>query len=850
MRDIITDLPAGFAGAPTSAPTCSYVRLREGSGQCPIDSQVGFTKVDFAAQIPLVFSGWVPVYNMEPAPGDVATFAFNLSNVVTSVHIHVRSGSDYGVRAEVRYPSTYLPVAGSTFTLWGVPGDPRHDALRGHCLDEHTGEPTGASCPANSPPRPFLTNSTDCSAGTQTATLEVDSYEEPGVFDTATATSPGVTGCDKLPFNPSITFNPSTHSADSPTGLAIDVHVPQTNLPFGVATANLKKSVTVLPEGMAVNPAAADGLSGCSEEQIGLHSTAPPSCPDSSKIGTLEIDSELLPEPLYGFAYQAKQDANPSHSTLAFYTWAEGAGMDVKLAAKVVTDPVTGQITTVFDNNPKLAFNDFKLTFDSGPRAPLVTPPACGTYTGSGEFVPWSAVDPQNPTPAEVVHSTSAFQITSGPGGGPCPSGSFGPSFSAGSQTPIAGAFSPFTLRVAREDGSQGLSRIETTLPPGMLGTLKGIPYCSDAAIASIPSALGSGAAELASPSCPAASLVGHSDAAAGPGALPFHNTGSVYLAGPYEGAPLSLAIVTPVIGGPLDLGNVVVRAALRVDPTTTQITAVSDPLPRILAGIPLDIRSVTVSMDRPDFTFNPTSCNPMAVTGLATSSQGATAPLSERFQVGACGALGFKPSLSLALKGKPQRTQHPALRAVLSFPKSGDFANIARAAVTLPHAEIIDQAHVGNPCTRPQFAEGRCPKISVLGTAKAWTPLLDKPLEGKVYFRSNGGERELPDIVADLNGQIHVVLVGAVDTVTPKTNARIRTTFFAVPDAPVSRFQLQLKGGKEGLLVNSQNLCASTQRAVVRFTAQNGKLADSEPLMQTSCGRETAKRHRQGRLR
>ena len=386
-------------------------------------------------------------------------------------------------------------------------------------------------------------------------------------------------------------------------------------------------------------------------------------------------------------------------------------------------------------------------------------------------------------------------------------------------------------LKLQRDDGTARFRGLTVALPKGLLGKLAGVPYCAETALAGVPSAEGTGAAQVASPSCPAASQVGTASVDAGAGTSPFHvSTGKAYLAGPYNGAALSLAVVTPAIAGPFDLGNVVVRTALRVNPETAQITAVSDPLPTILQGIPLDLREIRVNVDRPDFTLNPTSCDPMAIHGAITSTTGQNANVSSRFQVANCERLGFKPKLAIRLMGKTHRSAHPKLRATLTMPKGG--ANIARAQVTLPKTEFLENAHIKTICTRVQYAARTCPAQSVYGYAKAWSPLLDKPLEGPVYLRSSNNP--LPDLVASLDGQIHVDLVGRIDAV----NARIRNTFDLVPDAPVSKFVLTMQGGKKGLLVNNTELCKATPRASVKFDAHNGKVSDYNPVARADCGK------------
>jgi hypothetical protein len=629
----------------------------------------------------------------------------------------------------------------------------------------------------------------------------------------------GIEGCDRPPFEPSLTLHPSVAASGAPSGYTVDLHMPQRETPAGIAQAALKKIVVKLPQGVVVSPSSSSGLGACDTGEIGIGTASEPNCPDSSKIGTVRITTPLLEEPMTGFVYLAKPT---SRQLLKVYLVAEGSGVVIKLLGTVDPDPNTGQLTATFDNNPQLPFNDVLVNFKDGPRAPLVNPPTCGVATTTATFSAWSGA---------TASSSDSFEVSGDGHGSACPPHGFAPGFSAGTVNPVAGSSSPFVLRLTRSGQDQQLSTIVAALPNGLLASLKGIPYCGDAELASISGEEGTGAAQLAGPSCPATSQVGTVTVGAGAGSNPFYlSTGKAYLAGPYKGAPLSLAVVTPALAGPFDLGNAVVRSALRVDPETAQVTAVSDPLPTILHGIPLDLRDVRVDLDRPDFTRNPTSCDPTSVDGTIGSVAGASAAVSDRFQVADCAALGFGPELSLALKGKTRRAGHPALTATL---RAKGQANIGRVSVALPHSEFLAQEHIRTVCTRVQFAASACPKASIYGYAEAKTPLLDKPLKGPVYLRSNGGERVLPDLVAALHGQIDVDLVGYIDS----HGGGIRTTFQSVPDAPVSRFTLRMKGGSRGLLVNSTNICRSTNRATVKMDGQNGKIHDSHPVLRNSCG-------------
>jgi hypothetical protein len=614
----------------------------------------------------------------------------------------------------------------------------------------------------------------------------------------------------------------------------------------GIAQANLEGTTVTLPEGMAVNPATAAGLGACSLQEIGISAQGVPNenpvaCPGSSKVGTVKAVTPILEDPLAGNVYIARQGSNPFGSLLALYLVIDSPenGILIKLAGKVSPDPNTGRLTVSFDNNPQAPIASVELHFAGGNRAALINPPLCGTYEARAELTPWTAADPANPAPSEIVTRTSAFQVTQGPGGGPCPSGALEPKLSAGLADQQAGSTSPFRLRLSREDATQRFRSISATTPPGLTAYLKGVPYCPEAALASIPTAPGTGAGQLAAPACPPASQVGTVIAGAGAGPDPlFLDTGRAYLAGPYKGAPLSLAIATPAVTGPFDLGNVVVRTALHLNPQTAQITATSDPIPTILHGIPLDIRDIRINIDRPHFTLAPTNCSRLQVSALVTGERGAAVSVSDPFQVGGCEKLAFKPNLKLRLKGKTKRGAYQRLTATLTA-RPGD-ANIARASVALPHSIFLAQEHIRTVCTRVQFAADQCPKGSIYGKAEAISPLVDYPLKGQVYLRSSSNP--LPDMVIAFKGPAHqpieIELAGRIDS----KNGGIRNSFDLVPDAPVTKFTLQLRGGKKSLLVNSRNLCKGTQRATVKLGAQNGRERSFRPVVGNGCKGAKAK--------
>jgi hypothetical protein len=783
------------------------------------------------------------ILNDVPAPGAAAQFTTAVASFgQVSLLGSVRSDQDFGLNVGAFNLPPPVAVFGSFTILEGFPTSAQGKA--------------------------FLRNPTDCSVQREEsaagrgplATLQMNSWSNPdprAIEDEMTAVQPVVTGCGALTEawlghgpepqaeEPSFTFEPSTTAGSSPTGATADLHVPQVGLtdPNKLATSDLKKTVVTLPQGLSLNPSAANGLRACSEAQVGYvgpgampnptrFDEVPVTCPEASRIGTVQIKSPLLEEEVGGTIYLATQEENPFHSLLALYLVVENErfGLTLKLPGEVKPDPNTGQLTATFDDNPQLPFEDLTLNFrGGGPRSTLATPETCGHFESTGSLEPWSAENGE----ALPIHEVG-FSV-----GGGCASSDttrpFAPGFEAGTTSTRAGAYAPMVIKVNRKDGEQELKSLDFTLPKGLTGKLAGIPYCPESAIQAAEGK--SGKAEQASASCPAASQIGTVDTAAGVGTEPIHVGGKVYLAGPYKGAPLSSVVVTPAVAGPFDLGDVVIRAPLYVDPETAEITAKSDPIPTILKGIPLKVRSVAITLDRPGFTLNPTSCNVMLATAQVVGSSGATASPSNRFQVGGCKGLKFKPQLKISLKGATKRTGLPALKAVVTYPQHGANANIRRAQVNLPHSEFLEQNNLNKTCTKPVLLEGKCPKTTIYGKAKAWTPLLDKPLEGPVYLVGGYGFK-LPALVAELDGQIRILLKGKVDS---GPNRGIRNTFEAVPDAPVSRFVLEMKGGKKyGLLINSENLCKRQQRANVLFTAQNGLVDQTKPLIANQCGKKS----------
>jgi hypothetical protein len=823
VKDQEVALPAGVIANPNAVPKCTeaeYYAVPFETPSCPNNTAVGVAFLEFYGGEEAAF---FPVYNMVTGPNEPARLAFRIIVVNVFVGSAVRNGGDYGANVIIPNSSQGLALTGARFELWGNPADSSHDPFRGKCQDLFG---SSGNCPYNpnsssgfEPPKPFLTLPSACS-GPLATTLRANSWLEPGNYDEASFlthdsldTPVGIEGCEKLPFDPSLKMQVDPGKADSPAALNVNLQVPQNEAPEGLASSLLKKAVVTLPQGVSVNTSAASGLEGCSEAQFGLHANEPAHCPDASKIGTAKITTPLLEEPLQGALYLAQQNANPFGSLLAGYVIAEGHGVIIKQAAKFDLNQSTGQITATFDNVPQLPFSDVELDFFGGPRSVLVNPGTCGDHTYTSALTSWSG---------RTVSTTSSFAIDQN-----CDKGGFNPSLSAGTTNAVAGAYAPFAFNVSRNEGEQNVAAIGAVLPKGELARVAGVPLCPES--------------DALSGNCPAASQIGQLRVAVGAGPQPLwvpqpgKAPTAMYLAGPYKGEPFSVVFRVPAQAGPFDLGTVAVRAAVHVDPITAQISVSSDPLPQILQGVPIAYRQIRVGVDRPGFMLNPTNCRETAVASTIVSAAGGAAIPASRFQVGDCADLGFKPRLHTRLLGGTRRGDHPKLRAVLKANPGG--ANVGRVALTLPGSELLDQIHIKAVCTMVQFAADACPRGSVYGHARVWTPLLDRPLEGPVYLRNSNNK--LPDLVADLHGQIDIVLSGRIDSV----RGSIRTTFAAVPDAPISAFVLTMKGGKRGLLVNATDICHGVHRARIRFTGHNDRRREARPRVRAICSAGAASR-------
>jgi uncharacterized repeat protein (TIGR01451 family) len=855
LRDVVVDVPVGFLGNAQATPTCTFAQLSshisKGVSGCPPDTVLGHILTEPAGSASV--DG--PIYNMVPEHGVAAEFAF-LDNLAGAHPLYARlapTPAGYVLRT-VAPDIAQVSLRDAVVTLFGNPVAKQDELAR------REGKPASGKTPVA-----FFTNPSQCSGKPLIASVHMDSWQHPGRTGAdgapdfsdpswvgASSESPPIIGCNSLQFRAGVfSLQPETTAANSPTGVAFDLQVPQSEQPGILATPPLKKATVTLPAGMIVNPSAASALSSCSPAQIGWlggsvsnFTAAAPQCPDASKVASVQVTSPLLPGTLEGSVYLASQNDNPLHSLLAAYIVIDDptTGIVAKIPGKLSLDPGTGQITGEFDENPQLPFSDLELRFFGGPRGEVATPESCGTFTTTSLMSPWSA-----PESGPEVSLTDQFSITSA-----CVSG-FAPAFTAGVASPHAGGYSPFTLSFSRTDSEEDIAGLSVTLPPGLLAKLAGVALCPDAALSA--AAANAARAERASPSCPAASQVGTVQAGAGAGPSPFFLPGKAYLTGPYKGAPYGVAVIVPALAGPFDLGTVVIRQALHIDPADAHVTDVSDPLPTILDvkgndghtnGFPIRLRRVDVTIDRPNFTLNPTNCNAMAVNGSFTSITGRTAPVSSRFQVGGCRELQFKPRFSASTQANASKANGASLRVkVTSGPGQ---ANIGKARVVLPKQLPSRLTTLQKACPDKTFTANPagCPAASIVGSATATTPLLENRLTGPAYLVSHGGAA-FPDLVIVLQGNgITLQLTG---NTTIKHGITI-STFNTLPDAPVTTFELTLPRGPHSILaVNlpakaKYNLCGQKLNMPTTLTGQNNATQSQTTKIAVS-GCHARKHHR-----
>ena len=861
-KDLNIKLPAGLVGNATVVPQCTDTQFSENISEaengCPAQTAIGVAVVTVTEPSAFgVITQTEPVFNMVPRVGEPARFAFHIPVVNIPIYLDtsVRTGSDYGVTVNVDNITQLTAFLSSEVTIWGTPGDPRHNTARGWgCLLEASKYEPHAPCEKSEAlhPTPFLQMPTSCE-GLLHSSVEGDSWEAPKPegeqLSRASELMFETDGCNRLPFRPSLKVTPDGSAGSTPTGLTVDVHNPQEGSlnATGVAEPDVKNITVALPEGVSINPAGADGLEACSTGEVGylqppvsdppenLHfdaSLAQPFCPDASKIGTVTIRTPLLPNAIEGAVYLATQNENPFDSLVAMYLVAQDpvSGVLIKLAGEVHLSE-TGHIVATFDNNPQLPFEDAELHFFGGERAPLATPAHCGAYTTTASFSPWTGNAAATPA--------STFDVTSGPDGSSCPGAvlPFSPSLTAGTTSNQAGGFSPFTMTMSREDGNQNLQAVQLHMPAGLEGVLSSVALC--------------GEAQANAGTCGAESQIGETTVSVGLGGDPFSvKGGKVYITGPYDGAPFGLSIVNPAVAGPFNLGNVVVRAKIEVDPSTADLTITTDnsgqyAIPTILDGIPLEIKHVNVIINRPGFTFNPTNCNKTEIGGNLSSAEGASQALSVSFQPTNCAVLKFQPKFSTVTAAKASKAKGASLLFKLSYPKGamGSEAWFNEAKFDIPKQLPARLSTIQQACDAATFEKDRakCPVHSIIGSAVVHTPILPVPLEGPVYFVSYGGAK-FPDAVLVLKGYgLTIELHG--NTFINGSTGVTSATFKSLPDVPFESIEVKLPAGEysefgANLPAKAHfSYCGQKLTMPTLFKASNGlEIKQATPVTVTGC--------------
>jgi hypothetical protein len=829
VEDLVVSLPPGFVGNPQAVPACPESTPVQ---DCPRETMVG--TVEPAIQIYGERNAATPLFNSEGSYGYPAKFRFRvLETTDLNVVGSVRSHSDFGVDAGSLQTPQIDQFLGALVTLWGQPADPSHNSVR--CAAQKLGIDQAVACQASTAANnAFLTSPTDCeeqglvagmNGGLVPVGLSSTWWQVPGLVASNLTGVPAVSDCGPVPFDPSVTMDPSSSAADAPTGLDVGMQFPHDGLldPAGRDSSHLKRAVVVFPAGLTINPSAANGLDACTDTQLNLKSKAPVSCPDASKVATATATSPLLAQSLSGSMFIRTQNSMDPESGEMFRVGLvlenKERGISVRLPGEVRADADTGRLTAVFDNNPRLPVGDIEIRIKGGSTAPLATPKNCGTHEIKTTLTPWSA-----PDVADDV-SSDPFEVDCAPG-----LGSFGPALTAGTVSPVGRSFSPFVLKIDKQDGQPDIDGVTATLPTGLLATLKGN----------------------------VGTRVGTAKVAAGPGDSPFWLSGPVVLEGPYGNAPFSLRVTVPAVAGPFNLGDVVVRQKIYVNRSTGQVSVASDPVPTLVKGVQARLQEIRVEIDKPGFTLNPSNCSAKQVATSLHANTGAAATAATRFQATACANLPFKPTLSLALTGKRQVTtgKHPGVKAVVTQAGVGE-AGIEKAVVRLPKSLALDPENAQALC---EFADGikddlenHCPPGSIVGRARAISPLLNQPLAGNVYFVKNiridphtGNQiRTLPMLIVALRGEVAINLKGESSTTKA---GRLVNTFANVPDAPISQFNLNINGGQNGILAVTRtrkakiNLCTGRHTAETDMDAQNGRRHDFDVRMKTPCTKKQTK--------
>jgi uncharacterized repeat protein (TIGR01451 family) len=880
QRNLAVELPPGFSGEPNSAPRCTHGQLS--ANECSPETQIGEETPLFADERGggSLGGGDLPVYNMAPPPGVVDQFATIVLGKAVFFDTAPRGYGRYDLVTRVNAIAAGVRLDGSILRLWGVASEPSHDRARwtaGPSLEDQECKLHG--CSSSAPPRPFLSLPTSCEEGPQPFRIfGLGTWEDEGARAQAEVVShnledakTGFTGCSKLSFFPSLTTSLETSAADTPVGLGVNVTFPQEALrvPGRLIEAPPKNTTVTLPEGLVINPGQAAGLQACSATEAKLKEEGAPECSEASRVGSVKVRTPLLEgafeTELTGSVYVLAQSGGgpgelpnlQSHPpALQLLIAIEGDGIDLKIPANVQMNEANGQLTTTLTETPALPFTSFELLFTGTQQAALASPAGCGTYTTTSDFTPWSA-----PFDADLFPSSS-FQITAGPGGGPCPASPlpFDPSLIAGATSDEAGAYTGFSLLLQRGDGQQRIEKLRIEMPKGLTAEIGSVSLCPEP--------------QASAGECGSASQIGNATVASGPGQDPLvipqpgNPESPIYLTGPYEGAPFGLSIVTHVIAGPFDLEKgtrcdcIVTRAKIEIDPLTAQIVVTTQPLPQIVDGIPTDLRLVNSVIDHEHFMLNPTDCDASSLTGTAwgtpppgVGGPGASAPIETRFQVGSCQGLKFKPTFKVSTSAHSSRLRGASLHVTLALPDEaglGTEANVQKVKVSLPKQLPTPLKTLQKACPEKTFEEGpaHCPAASQVAQAKVSTPVLPGGLSGTAYFVSHGGAR-YPELIIVLEGENGVTVQVHGETFISKAGVTTGT-FSTVPDVPFTNFELTFPQRQYPAFTATGNLCKETLKMPTEIIGQNGDpIRQSTKIVVTGCPkRRTPKRNGKGKKR
>jgi hypothetical protein len=809
-RDVRVDLPPGLSVDPEAVEQCTEVELD--ASKCPAGSEVGEDEATGTMEVlglPVTKTEHFPVYDMVRKPGEPARFGVEILVEVAGMQlVNVRSYLEGGIswHHEPETSESSGVATGDYHEFFEIKELPKAPKLVESKLI-FWGKPHEHNAAA--PNKTFLTMPSTCD-GPQVTTLHVDSYEAPGQFLVYKNPTPvGATGCGSLAFEPSLALNPASKQPDVPAGMGALLDLPQfTEAPDRTSSPDLQSAEVALPAGMTLNPAAAHGLEACTDAEIGLGSDEPIGCPAGSKLGSLTVDAPGIPNgSLTGSVYLGTQESMEPESGREYRIFlaaeAPQYGVGVRLEGQVKANRETGRLTARIENGPQVPFEDFALQLNGGPRAPLANPLTCGTAKAEASLTPYTGEPP--------TVALGSFVLDSNGAGGPCPSP---PPFalvqSATPSSTQAGAYTAFTFDLTRTDGQQYLAKLRTVLPPGLLGAISAVPLC--------------GEPQAAQGTCSAASEIGIATVTVGAGSEPYPFTGKVYLTGPYEGAPYGLSIPVSAQAGPFDLGTVVTRAAIGVEPYTARVTATSA-LPTIVGGVPLRLKTLSVAVTRPNFMFNPTSCSPLASETTLTSTFAATQGLASPFQVNGCGSLPFSPKLKAATNAKTSSRVDGASFEV-DIAQGARQADLHEVLMTLPKQLPARLSTLRKACPAAMFETGpppgTCLSTAKVGEVTVSTPVLPGKLSGPIYMVSHGGEA-FPDVDMIVKGDgVEVVLVGH----THISSAGVTTSNFeSLPDVPISSVAVSLPVGPLSLLSAHGALCGGRALlAPTTLVSQSGK--------------------------